>query len=191
MTASKRSLRKQLRERRRALSASKQVSHASAVAETVAARVDDGDTVGVYLVRDGELDLTPLIEICWQRGVAVAVPVIDGQQLRFAAYHCGESMRRNRFGIAEPAEPAWRTPTFLLAPLVAFDATGQRLGMGGGYYDRYLSAHPDLRRVGVAHECQRVARVPVADTDVPLPAVVTECGWQSFAPLTDTRQRPV
>lgn len=183
----KQSLRKQMREKRRALSASEQASHARAVAKTLAARLDDRDTVGVYLVRDGELDLTPLIEICWQRGVAVAVPVIDGQQLRFAAYRPNEPMGRNRFGIAEPAEPAWCTPTLLLAPLVAFDATGQRLGMGGGYYDRYFSAHPDLRRVGVAHECQRVAAVPTADDDVPLPAVVTERGWQSFAPLADTR----
>ena len=187
MTASKQALRKQMRARRRALSASEQASHARAVAKAVAARLLDGDTVGVYLVRDGELDLTPLIEICWQRGVAVAVPVIDGQQLRFAAYRRGESMRRNRFGIAEPAEPAWRTPTLVLTPLVAFDATGQRLGMGGGYYDRYLSRHPDLRRVGTAHACQRVAAVPAADDDVPLPAVVTERGWQSFAPLVDTR----
>ena len=176
-----------MRERRRALSASQQASHASAVAKAVSARLEDGgDTVGVYLMRDGELDLTPLIEICWQRGVSVAVPVI-GRQLRFAAYRRNESMRRNRFGIAEPAEPAWCTPTLLLAPLVAFDATGQRLGMGGGYYDRYLSAHPDLRRIGVAHECQRVASVPAAHDDVPLSAVVTECGWQSFAPLADTR----
>ena len=187
LAAPKQSLRKKMRERRRALSASEQASHASAVAETVAARLERGDTVGAYLVRDGELDLTPLIEICWQRGIAVAVPVIDAQQLRFAAYRCGESMRRNRFGIAEPVEPAWRTPTLLLAPLVAFDATGQRLGMGGGYYDRYLSAHPDLRRAGVAHECQRVAAVPAADNDVPLPAVVTERGWHSFVPLADTR----
>lgn len=189
MTASKQSLRKQIREKRRALSASEQESHARAVAKAVAARLQHNDTVGVYLVRDGELDLTPLIEICWQRGVAVVVPVIHSQQLRFAAYRRNESLRRNRFGIAEPVVPAWRTPTLLLVPLVAFDATGQRLGMGGGYYDRYLSAHPDLRRVGVAHECQRVAAVPATDDDVPLPAVVTECGWQSFGPLADTRQR--
>lgn len=169
------------------MSASEQASHARAVAKTVAVRLDDGDIVGVYLVRDGELDLTPLIEICWQRGVAVAVPVIDGSELHFAAYRQKEPMRQNRFGIAEPAEPAWRTPTLLLVPLVAFDATGQRLGMGGGYYDRYSSAYPDLRRVGAAHECQRVAAVPAADNDVPLPAVVTERGWQSFAPLADTR----
>lgn len=187
LTARKQSLRKQMRERRRGLSASEQASHARAVAKAVAARLDDRDTVGVYLVRDGELDLTPLIESCWQRGVAVAVPVIDGPQLRFAAYRPNEPMDRNRFGIAEPIEPAWRTPTLVLAPLVAFDATGQRLGMGGGYYDRYFGAHPDLRRIGVAHECQRVAAVPAADDDVPLPAVVTERGWQSSAPLADTR----
>lgn len=176
-----------MRARRRSLSADEQASHASAVSQAVAARLDEGDTVAVYLVRDGELDLTPLIETCWQRRVAVAVPVIDDRELRFAAYRRNEPMRRNRFGIAEPAAPAWRTPSLVLTPLVAFDATGQRLGMGGGYYDRYLRAHPDLRRVGVAHECQRVASVPTTETDVPLPVVVTECGWHSFAPLADTR----
>ena len=187
LTERKQSLRKRMRERRRRLPAAEQACHASAVSDTLAPRLDDADTVGVYLVRDGEVDLTPLIQVCRQRGVAVAVPVIERRVLRFAAYRCGEPMRRNRFGIAEPAAPAWCTPTLVLAPLVAFDANGQRLGMGGGYYDRYFRTHPGLRRVGVAHECQRVASVPVADTDVPLQAVVTECGWQSCAPLVDTR----
>ena len=187
LTARKRSLRKRMRERRLALSVAEQASHASAVSSTLAARLRDGDTVGVYLVRDGEMDLTRLIDVCWQREIAVAVPVIKRRDLLFAAYRRGEPMRSNRFGIAEPATPAWCTPTVILAPLVAFDGNGQRLGMGGGYYDRYLRAHPDLGRIGVAHECQRVASVPVADTDVPLQAVVTECGWQSCAPLVDTR----
>ena len=187
LTARKRSLRERMRESRRGLPAAEQASHASAVSDSLAPRLSDADTVGVYLVRDGEVDLTPLIQVCWQRGVAVAVPVIDRRDLRFATYRCGEPMRRNRFGIAEPAAPAWCTPTLVLAPLVAFDAKGQRLGMGGGYYDRYFRTHPGLRRVGVAHECQRVALVPVADTDVPLQAIVTERGWQSFAPLADTR----
>lgn len=176
-----------MRAMRQSLSADEQASHAAAVSKTVSARLDDDDTVGVYLVRDGELDLSPLIETCWLRGVAVAVPVIDGRELRFAAYRRSEPMLRNRFGIAEPAVPAWRAPTLVLTPLVAFDATGTRLGMGGGYYDRYFSAHPAVRRIGVAHECQRVASVPATGTDVPLPVVVTECGWQSSAALADTR----
>lgn len=187
LSARKQSLRKRMRERRRGLSAAEQASHASAVSSTLAARLHDSDTVGVYLVRDGEVDLTLLINVCWQREVAVAVPVIKRGDLRFAAYRRGETVRLNRFGIAEPALPSWCVPTLILAPLVAFDAAGHRLGMGGGYYDRYFRAHPDLGRVGVAHECQRVASVPVADHDMALPAVVTECGWQSCAPLVDTR----
>ena len=180
-------LRKRVREKRQGLSAAEQASHASTVSRTLAARLGDDDIVGVYLARDGEVDLTPLIDVCWRRGIAVAVPVINHRDLRFAAYRRGEAMRRNRFGIAEPADPVWRTPTFVLAPLVAFDASGHRLGMGAGYYDRYFRVHPDLRRVGVAHECQRVASVPTTDNDVALAAVVTERGWQSVAPLADTR----
>ena len=187
LTARKQSLRERMREIRRALSTAEQASHAAAVSSTLAARLHDGDAVGVYLVRDGEVDLAPLIDLCRQREIAVAVPVIENRDLRFAAYRRGEPMRCNRFGIAEPAAPAWCTPTVILVPLVAFDAAGRRLGMGGGYYDRYLRAHPHLDRVGVAHECQRVASVPTADDDVALPAVVTEHGWQSCAPLADTR----
>ena len=88
-------------------------------------------------------------------------------------------MRPNRFGIREPAEPVWCAPTLILTPLVAFDDAGRRLGMGGGYYDRYLAARPGVKRVGVAHECQRVAEVPTTEGDVRLTAVVTESGWQT------------
>ena len=145
----------------------------------VADRLEGGDTVGVYLARDGELDLAPLIETCWRRGIVVAVPVIDGGDLRFAAYRPDEAMRPNRFGIPEPAAPDWCAPTLILTPLVAFDDAGRRLGMGGGYYDRYLTARPDAQRVGVAHECQRVAEVPATERDVRMTAVVTESGWQT------------
>ena len=91
LAARKQSLRKCMRRQRRALSAAEQAAHASAVSSTLAARLDDGDTVGVYLVRDGELDLTPLIDVCWQREIAVALPVIERRDLRFAAYRRGRA----------------------------------------------------------------------------------------------------
>ena len=71
-------------------------------------------------------------------------------------------------------------PSVVLAPLVAFDEHGTRLGMGGGYYDRYFDAVPIQERVGIAHECQRVVELPRTPRDVRLTAVVTENGRQVF-----------
>ena len=80
----------------------------------------------------------------------------------------------------EPAQAEFVTPTAVLAPLVAFDDRGHRLGMGGGYYDRFFAATPDAARIGIAHECQRAPTLPATPSDVSLTAVVTENGWQSF-----------
>ena len=180
------SLRRTYRAKRRALTVAQQAQHAEAVGRAAAERLNDGDAVAVYLARDGEVQLAPLIDACWRRGIVIAVPVIEGPDLRFAAYRQGESMTANRFGIAEPAAPIFVEPNVVLTPLVAFDDCGRRLGMGGGFYDRYFTTRADVARIGIAHECQRAREIPIDASDVPLCAVVTERGWQRFASLADT-----
>ena len=176
----KRSLRQFYRAARRALSDDCQRRHARTVAEEISKRLADDATVAAYLARDGEVDLGNLIERCWQRGISVAVPVLLHREMRFAAYRRAEPVRANRFGIDEPSIPEFVTPDVVLTPLVAFDGQGRRLGMGGGYYDRYFNATPIAKRIGIAHECQRADGLPSAPTDVALTDVVTENGWQSF-----------
>ena len=127
-----------------------------------------------------------MVAIGREHGVAFAVPVLACGTMRFAAYRADEALRQGRHGLCEPANPALLRPALVLAPLVAFDARGNRLGMGGGHYDRYFAEHPRAERIGVAHECQRTAELPVDPWDVRLDAVVTEQGWQWF----DNRQRP-
>ncbi len=96
-------------------------------------------------------------------------------------------MVTNRFGIPEPqarhgAHPARRLPAWaldlILLPLVGFDDDGQRMGMGGGFYDRTLAftrrPGPRPHLIGLAHECQRVESLPVAPWDVPLDAIVSD-----------------
>ncbi len=107
------------------------------------------------------------------------------RQLWFLRYRPGEPMRANRFGIPEPARRqrrlalAW-TLDLILVPLVGFDADCNRLGMGGGFYDRTLSflrqrTHWQRPRlIGIAHECQRVERIQPQPWDIPLDAVATE-----------------
>lgn len=176
----KQSLRRFHRAARRALSPDNRRQHALAIADEVMGRLDNEATVAAYLARDGEVDLANVIQRCWQQRIAVAVPVLPGRAMRFAEYRCGTPLRRNQLGIAEPAQPQFVTPDIVLAPVVAFDGRGCRLGMGGGYYDRYFAATPVAVRIGIAHECQRARALPTTPSDVPLTAVITESGWQSF-----------
>lgn len=106
----------------------------------------------------------------------MALPVVDGGQLVFADYRPDTKLGRGSYGIPQPDIVRQVRPSVVLAPLVAFTADGRRLGMGGGYYDRYFASAPDARRVGIAHECQRAQHLPADVWDVPLHAVVTENG---------------
>lgn len=177
----KQALRRRYRQARRALSAQDQRRHAEAVAGQVLSHLaPDTTVVATYLARDGEVDLKLAIQGLWERGITVAVPVLAGRSMRFAEYRSDTPMVCNRFGIAEPGQPVTVVPGVVLAPLVAFDEHGTRLGMGGGYYDRYFDAVAIQERVGIAHECQRVVELPRTPRDVRLTAVVTENGRQVF-----------
>ncbi|UHD14440.1 5-formyltetrahydrofolate cyclo-ligase [Thiocapsa bogorovii] len=148
--------------------------------------------IAAYWPADGELDPGPLLNDAREGGKAVYLPVLSGSighrssiKLRFVRWIIGETMRSNRFGIPEPTRrgrhirPA-RHLDLILVPLVGFDSACNRIGMGGGYYDRtlaYLKPPRSWRRprlIGLAHECQRIERIEPHPWDVPLDAVVTE-----------------
>jgi len=144
--------------------------------------------LALYLPAPGELDCTPLAVQAWRRRRQVFLPVITGSTLRFAPFHPGSDLRPNRFGIPEPVGPRrnWRNARQLdviVAPLVAFDVDGRRLGMGGGFYDRALARRSRARRprfIGIAFEVQKVTKLPADAWDVPLDAVVTESATYRF-----------
>jgi 5-formyltetrahydrofolate cyclo-ligase len=96
-------------------------------------------------------------------------------------------MRVHAYGVTEPQfESEIVTPAVVLVPLLAFDATGYRLGYGGGFYDRTIEALRAIRpieAIGIAYAGQEVAAVPRDDHDQRLDAVVTEEGFRRFAPL--------
>jgi 5-formyltetrahydrofolate cyclo-ligase len=186
-------LRRAFRQLRRALSPEQQLDHSIAVARHFFALglAWQAATIGLYLANDGELDLAPLAARLRAARKRVALPVIRNApgraaQLEFYRWDARTRLQRNRYGIPEPAPGAAFVPALgidlLLVPLVAFDRHGTRLGMGAGYYDRFLGAlAPGLRPriVGVAHEVQRSpTTLPAAPWDVPLDGILTERGWQ-------------
>lgn len=179
-------LRKQLRAMRRALSPAAQRRAARELARRLGQlpAVKCARRIALYWPMDGEIDPRPLRRQHGLRNAHFYLPVLHAcpaSTLRFVRWTPGERMARNRFGIPEPRRRrplAARHMDVILMPLTGFDARGNRLGMGGGFYDRTLAFtrhgghHPLL--VGVAHDCQQVPALPAERWDVPLHRIVTD-----------------
>ena len=194
-------IRNEIRRRRKALSSAEQQLAAQQAAQQAVSfpPITQANKVALFLSVDGELNTRPLIELLWQSGQQVYLPVLhpfSAGNLLFIRYQPETPLRPNRLRIPEPGLDIRQMATLdeldvILVPLVAFDAHGQRLGMGGGYYDRTLQRwqqHGCLP-VGFAHHCQQVGELPVADWDIPLPALITPdrvWQWSQPVPVSDS-----
>jgi len=144
--------------------------------------------IALFFAFDGEPDVSPLIRFDQRK--EFFAPIISGGEMHFARVGKRTRLETNSFGITEPNPPELIDPRALdlvLTPLVAFDSTGNRLGVGAGYYDRCFAF---LRRrktwlkpklVGTAYALQRVDRMDPNPWDVPLWGAVTEHGFEQFA----------
>ncbi len=176
------SLRAELRALRRALPATSQRHNASAAAAQLSAAdwLQRSRCVALYTASDGELDPQPLLADCLRRGVTCLLPVVGAAHtLQWARYRADSALVANRYGILEPAEPRHCQPLadcdVVVVPLVGFDRSGQRIGMGGGYYDRALAAlSATTITVGLAHSGQEVAKITPQAWDIPLHYIATE-----------------
>ncbi|KOO57490.1 5-formyltetrahydrofolate cyclo-ligase [Rheinheimera sp. KL1] len=192
---SRQQLRNHIRSVRKSLSTAQQHQASLDLVQQLLPRpeVQQAQHIALYLTNDGELDTTPLIQALWQRGKTLYLPllhpVVPGY-LVFQLYTPNTSLKPNQFGIGEPElNCSLLCPVeqldLIFTPLVAFDLQGQRLGMGGGFYDRTLSqldstaTKPQL--IGLAHDCQQVESVPVEAWDIPLPAICTPTKFRRFS----------
>ncbi len=178
--------RQQLRAGRRALTDEQQKQAAIGLAGHLPDHpwVQHASHVALYAAADGELDPQLLAEVLHTRGKTLVLPLLHPfvpQQLVFQRYLPHMALQPNRLGVLQP-ELAMNeiVPLFqidvLLMPLVGFDATGTRLGMGGGFYDRTLAtlaAAERPRLMGLAHAIQQVPSLPAATWDIPMQAIAT------------------
>ena len=137
------------------------------------------ERIAFYWPADGEINLLPLLRMSLHRGKQCYLPVVENNRLEFREFRCGYTLKRNRYGIPEPqgtSACATHRLDVILLPLVAFDVDCNRLGMGAGFYDRTLASCVRQKplRVGVAHELQKVARLPIDSWDVPLHAIISD-----------------
>lgn len=192
------SLRTELRNRRKSFSKKEQQAHAAQLTEHLCncPLYKRSKNIAAYLAGDGEIDPSLFIRRAWRHNKKVYLPVLApfASRIYFAPYTPDSKMKLNRFGIPEPdAHPEhWLKPRqmqLILTPLVGFDMMGNRLGMGGGFYDRSLSftrfrksAHAPWL-MGLAHQLQCVDKLPLQAHDIPMKMIATEQGLYEIPPV--------
>lgn len=179
-------LRRTLRSARQALSGRRRRRAQALIARRIRrlAVYRRAGTVAAYLPFDGEVDLRALLDHAAASGKALCLPSVDSRQrsrMHFSVYRPGRRLRRNRFGIWEPAcmRPRRVPPGrihLVLTPLVGFDETGTRIGMGGAYYDSCFAGRRDRVQtlIGIAFDCQKLEHIERQEWDVPMDMIVTE-----------------
>lgn len=149
----------------------------------------------LYLAMPDEPQTAALVEHAWQAGKTVAVPLM-GERYGFmeaAALASWDELATGRLGLRmpDPARARLLEPTaidLIVVPGVAFDHAGRRLGMGAGYYDRFLPRAAAACRLGLAWSGQMTAAVPADEFDVRMDYLLTEDG---FRPLAQARPQDV
>ena len=178
-------LRKTIRAKRNQLTEEEQQQQEHSIAQQLISYCcqQGVSNIAIYLANDGELRTQQFIQLCWQSNISVYLPVIhpfSSKHLIFLNYDKSTSMRQNKFGIWEPKLNSTRLILpeqldVLFTPLVAFDIQGNRMGMGGGFYDRTLVhlKNKSTKIVGLAHNCQQVPQIPTQPWDMPLDEIIT------------------
>lgn len=176
----KQELRQKLRKARNSLSPEQQIQAAQSLLQLFQeSRFSQSKRIALYLASDGEIDPEPVCSYLWEQGSEIFLPKLNKNEMGFSPFRPDSNLRPNKYGIPEPEGTLSFGPKILdliLMPLVGFDKEGNRLGMGGGFYDRTLSTLQQKRPqlVGLAHECQLVERIDSEDWDIPLDAVITD-----------------
>ncbi len=145
--------------------------------------------VGVYVSDDGEPNLAVTVDRLRSRGHSLALPVpaadTDDFSMEFQPWLAEDQLAPGRFAIPCPPQRAPVVPDVVLVPLVRFDAAGNRMGRGAGFYDRWLARHHAVA-IGTAFEVQRADGLTPQPHDVAMRAIVTELGIRFVRP-TGTR----
>ena len=140
---------------------------------------DDYDGYLCYYPTRGEVDLRPLYGKLLQSGANLYFPVTGDDGIHFYRVQSLSDFAEGRFGILEPVsmellESTARTLAF--TPGLCFSKSGERLGFGGGYYDRFFAAHPEVTQVGICYDEQLSDEITVMDWDIAMQYVACESG---------------
>jgi len=134
--------------------------------------------IGGYYPSNYEIDDLAILDLLEKKNFKVSLPIIKkNNQMNFYSWSRNDPLKINKFGIPEPVSSKIFYPDILLVPLVAFDSNLNRLGYGGGYYDRYIEKIEKIKKVikiGLAFSFQKISSIPINQYDKQLDFIVTE-----------------
>ena len=183
----KHNIRQQLRTKRQALSSSQTNHNSTQICQRIVANylTDINLHIGIYLPFGNEVNLKSLS----QHHPKLYIPSVQGKNMQFQPWTQTTTINTHPLGMQQPTFDTELRRTHLdicFLPLLGFDNQGNRLGMGGGFYDRYFENISDTLLIGVGHDCQQVDALPHDDWDVKLEGIVTESQHLNFQKQTNT-----
>jgi len=135
-------------------------------------------SIGGYYPSNYEIDDLDILDLLEKKNFKVSLPIIKkDNQMNFYSWSRNDPLKINKFGIPEPVSSKIFYPDILLVPLVAYDSSLNRLGYGGGYYDRYIEKIEKIKKVtkiGLAFSFQKISSIPINQYDKKLDFIVTE-----------------
>lgn len=138
------------------------------------------DSLYTYISFRSEIDTISIIEMAWKEGKTVAVPKVEGEEMTFYEIHSMEELQPGYMGILEPVtrKKANGQKICLLMPGLAFDKTGNRLGYGGGFYDKYIEKNKEniCMQPAVAYEFQILPSIPNEKYDQKVTHIIMQKG---------------
>ncbi len=136
-----------------------------------------GKIIGGYYPYNYEIDILQILEKFEQKKFIITLPKIKkNSQMNFFQWSPNDPLVINKFGIPEPISKVAKYPDVLLVPLVAFDKNFNRIGYGGGFYDRYIKKIRKRKKVltiGFAYSFQKVKKIPTSNYDIKLDFIIT------------------
>ena len=135
-------------------------------------------SIGGYYPSNYEIDDLDILNLLEKKNLKISLPIIKkNNQMNFYSWSRNDLLKINKFGIPEPVQTEIIYPDILLVPLVAYDSSLNRLGYGGGYYDRYIEKLDKITKVikiGLAFSFQKISSVSINQYDKKLDFIVTE-----------------
>ena len=136
------------------------------------------EIIGGYYPSNYEIDDLDILDLLEKKNFKVSLPIIKkNNQMNFYSWSRKDPLKLNKFGIPEPVSSEILYPDILFVPLVAYDSSLNRLGYGGGYYDRYMKKLEKIKQVtkiGLAFSFQKISSIPINQYDKRLDFIITE-----------------
>ena len=136
-----------------------------------------GKIIGGYYPYNYEIDILQILEKFEKKKFVITLPKIKkNSQMNFFQWSTDDPLNINKFGIPEPVSKKIKYPDVLLVPLVAFDKNFNRIGYGGGFYDRYIKKirkRKKILTIGFAYSFQKVKKIPTNNYDIKLDIIIT------------------